>query len=84
MELRHIYKIADIIKESVLNEQLPKSVLKDMLITVKVSPTTSYGIDKEFYRMTHNDSDEGFVHSKNIDANISGVSFSIREKMEQK
>lgn len=84
MELRHIYKIANILKESVLKEQLPKSVLKDMTITVNVSPTTSYGIDKEFYRMTHNDSDEGFVHSKNIDATISDVNFSIREKMEQK
>lgn len=82
MELRHIYKLADIIKESVLNEKLPKSVLNDMTITVNVSPTTSYGIDKEFYRLTHNDSEEGFTHSKNIDATISGVSFSIKEKVE--
>ena len=34
--------------------------------------------------MTHNDSDEGFIHSKNIDATISDVNFSIREKMGQK
>lgn len=84
MELRHIYKLADIINENILTDKLPKSILTDLSITVDVSPTTSYGIDKEFYRMTHNNNEKGFVHSKNIDATISGVSFNIREKMEKR
>lgn len=84
MELRHIYKIADIINENILTEKLPRSVLKDLSITVDVSPTTSYSIDKEFYRKTHNNKEDGFVHSKNIDATISDVKFRIREKMEAK
>ena len=82
MELRHIYKLADIINESILEEKLPKDVRNDITIVVNVSPTTAYGIDKEFYRLTHDNSDEGFVHSKDIDASISNVKFSIREKVE--
>ena len=81
MELRHIYKLADIINESILEEKLPKDVRNDITIVVNVSPTTAYGIDKEFYRLTHDNSDEGFVHSKDIDASISNVKFSIREKV---
>ena len=52
-----------------------------MTIVVNVSPTTAYGIDKEFYRLTHDNNDDGFVHSKDIDASISNVKFSIREKV---
>lgn len=83
MELRHIYKLADIINENIYSDVLPKSVLSDISITVDVSPTTSYGIDKEFYRLTHNDTENGFTHSKNINATISGVNFKIREKQRQ-
>ena len=82
MELRHIYKLADIINESILEEKLPKDVRNDITIVVNVSPTTAYGIDKEFYRLTHDNNDDGFVHSKDIDASISNVKFSIREKVE--
>ena len=82
MELRHIYKLADVINEAILEEKLPKEIRKDISIVVNVSPTTAYGIDKEFYRLTHNDNDDGFVHSKDIDATISNVKFNIREKVE--
>lgn len=82
MELRHIYKIADIINEAILEEKLPKDVRNDFSIVVNVSPTTAYGIDKEFYRLTHNNSDDGFIHSKNIDATISNIKFNIQEKVE--
>ena len=81
MELRHIDKLADIINESILEEKLPKDVRNDITIVVNVSPTTAYGIDKEFYRLTHDNTDDGFVHSKDIDASISNVKFSIREKV---
>ena len=81
MELRHIYKLADIINESILEEKLPKDVRNDITIVVNVSPTTAYGIDKEFYRLTRDNNDDGFVHSKDIDASISNVKFSIREKV---
>lgn len=82
MELRHIYKLSDIINESILEEKLPKDIRNDITIVVNVSPTTAYGIDKEFYRLTHDNNDDGFVHSKDIDASISNVKFSIREKVE--
>jgi len=82
MELRHIYKLADVINEAILEEKLPKEIRNDISIVVNVSPTTVYGIDKEFYRLTHNDNDDGFVHSKDIDATISNVKFNIREKVE--
>lgn len=82
MELRHIYRLADVINEAILEEKLPKEIRDDISIIVNVSPTTSYGIDKEFYRLTHDGSDEGFVHSGNIDASISNVKFNIREKVE--
>ena len=81
MELRHIYKLADIINESILEEKLPKDVRNDITIVVNVSPTTAYGIDKEFYLLTHDNNDDVFVHSKDIDDSISNVKFSIREKV---
>lgn len=77
MELRHIYKISEIMNESIMKEKLPKEVLSDMTINIKVSPSTLYGIDKEFYCLTHNNSDEGFVHGGSIDAVIGNVKFNI-------
>ena len=83
MELRHIYKLSDIINESILENKIPKEILKDTVINVKVSPTTLYGIDKEFHRLTHDNSDEGFKHSDTVEATISNVHFKITTKVGQ-
>lgn len=82
MELRHIYGLADVINEAILEEKLPKDIRNEIMIVANVSPTTSYGIDKEFYRLTHDGSDEGFIHRDVIDATISKVKFKIKEKVE--
>ena len=46
-------------------------------------PTVFYGIDKEFYYMTHNNSYEGFVHSEMVNAKINGVKFNIVGEREE-
>lgn len=75
MELRHIYQIANAINEKIDNSEN----LKDINVTVKVSSTTHYGIDKEFYRLT-NGSTDGFKHSDEITAVIDGIEFTILDK----
>ena len=49
MELRHIYTLSELIREKIDKEDLPKDVMDKMEITMKFSPITFYGIDKEFY-----------------------------------
>lgn len=82
MELRQIYNLSDIIRQNVEGGGiLTEDVLKDIEINVVVDKTTHYGIDKEFYFMTHNNSYEGFVHSEDlVKANINGVRFNIKAR----
>ena len=68
-----MYKLSELIKENVDNGNLPKDILTDMEISLQFNPPTYYGIDKEFYYMTHNNSYEGFVHSEMVNAKINGV-----------
>ena len=75
MELRHIYTLSELIREKIDKEDLPKDVMDKMEITMKFPPITFYGIDKEFYYMTHNNSYEGFVHSEVVNATINGIKF---------
>ena len=75
MELRHIYTLSELIREKIDKEDLPKDVMDKMEITMKFSPITFYGIDKEFYYMTHNNSYDGFVHSEVVNATINGIKF---------
>ena len=77
MELRHIYKLSDIINESILENKIPKEILKDTVINVKVSPTTLYGIDKEFYRLTHDNSDFIYILYDCISCNESPIPSSL-------
>lgn len=79
MELRHIYQIANVINEKM---DYNKDMLKDISITVKVSPTTHFSIDKEFYRLT-NDTTDGFVHEDVINAVIDGINFTILDKTKE-
>lgn len=85
MELRHIYGIANAINKAFEDEGW-KDNRDDLMISVMVSPTTHYGIDKEFYRQTHDGSIEGFERSDElIFANIDGIVFKIvNKKTEEK
>ena len=81
MELRHLYKLSELIKENVDKGNLPKEIFTDMEISLQFNPPTYYGIDKEFYYMTHNNSYEGFAHSENlVTATVNGVKFNILPK----
>lgn len=82
MELRHLYKLSEIIQHNIKNENLPSEVVDKMEITMLFSPTTFYGIDKEFYFLTHNKSYEGFVHSDVVNANINGIKFRILSEIQ--
>ena len=77
MELRHLYTLSEIIREKINTEELPLDILDNMEIKMVFSPTTFYGIDKEFYYLTHNSSYNGFVHSEVVNAKINGVKFNI-------
>ena len=84
MELRHLYKLSELIKENVDNGNLPQEIVKDMEISLQFNPSTYYGIDKEFYYMTHNKSYEGFVHSENlVTATVNSVKFNILPKVKK-
>ncbi len=77
MELRHLYTLSESICEKISKEQLPEDILEDMEIRVFVPSLIFYGIDKEFYYITHNNSYNGFVHSDVVNAKINGVNFVI-------
>lgn len=80
MELRHIYSIATAMSKAFESDDMVGSDVGDIEINVSVSPSTLYGIDREFYRQTHNDSIEGFVHKDKIEAVIDNIHFVINEK----
>lgn len=80
MELRHIYNIATTLGNSFDTDEMVGADAKDIEVNIKVSPSTLFGIDQEFYRQTHNGSIEGFTHNKKIDAVIDNVHFVLIEK----
>ena len=84
MELRDLYKLSELIKENVDNGNLPQEMVKDMEISLQFNPSTYYGIDKEFYYMTHNNSYKGFAHSEDlVTATVNGVKFNILPKKKE-
>lgn len=80
MELRHIYSIATNLSKIFESDELVGADINDLSVEIKVSPTTLFGIDQEFYRKTHDNSLEGFKHNKKIDAIIDNVHFVLNEK----
>lgn len=83
MELRHIYMISDFLNEKIKDKTFPFDTKKDLEICVTVSQPTFYGIDKQLYYMTHNNSYEGFEHTNTfITACIDGINFKILPKTE--
>lgn len=77
MELRHLYILSEMINDKIEKKDLPKEIMEKMEINISFPPAIFYGIDKEFYYMTHNNSYEGFVHSEIVNATINGVKFVI-------
>ena len=75
MELNSVYTLANVINESIMKNVLDKSILNDMVLTIKVAPNILYGIDKEFYRMSHDDNIEGFIHKDKVLAKINAINF---------
>lgn len=84
MELRHLYTLSELIKNKIESEDLPDDILNRMEIKIVFPPTTFYGIDKEFYYLTHDSSYEGFVHSDVVNARINGVKFNILPERKEK
>lgn len=83
MELNSVYTLANVINESIMKGELDKSILEDLIIDIKVAPNILYGIDKEFYRLSHEDSTEGFKHTNKVNAKINAINF-VFEAIEKK
>ena len=78
MDLKHIYILSEVINKSINDGGLPKDFKDNAEICLTFDSTTYYGIDKEFYYMTHNNSYNGFVHSPDmVNATIDGIKFKI-------
>ena len=81
MELRHIYILSDCINDKIKDRTFPSNIKNDMEISISVSQPTFYGIDKQLYYMTHDNSYEGFEHTNTyITACIDGIKFKIFPK----
>lgn len=82
IDLNTIYTIAAAINELGEKGEVDfRDIDNSMVIGLEVSPSIHYGIDKEFYRTTHDGSDDGFEHlDAPIDAAICGVRFVITTK----
>ena len=70
MNLDNIYAISNAINEQIIQGKIKKEQLEDMYIHIQVNPDILYGIDKEFYRLSHDDSTEGFEHKSEIKVKI--------------
>lgn len=81
MDLKTVYSIATKINESILNNGFNKSVLSDIEVHIKVSPSQLYGIDRELYRLAHDGNVDGFVHTNKVKADIDRVRFVFEPKM---
>lgn len=73
MDLNNVYSVVNILNEAVVKGVIEKKVLKEMTISVNVSPSILFGIDKEFYKMSHDNSLDGFVHTNKVYATIDNV-----------
>ena len=80
MNLDNIYAISNAINEQVIQGKIKKEQLEDMYIHIQVNPDILYGIDKEVYRLSHDDSTEGFEHKSEIKVKIDNVNFIIDMK----
>jgi len=84
MELRHLYTLSEMINEKIDKGDFPKEIEDNIEITVKLDPITFYGIDREFYYLTHGNSYKGFQHKNIVKAVVNGVNFNLLPKNDEK
>lgn len=73
VDLNNVYSIVNILNEAVVKGSIEKKVLKEITISVNVSPSILFGIDKEFYKISHDNSLDGFVHTDKVCATIDNI-----------
>lgn len=76
--LNEIYAISEIFNKAVEDGVLKKSMLKEITINLDVEPSILYGIDKELYYISHDETYDGFVHNEEVDIDLYHVKFKIR------
>jgi hypothetical protein len=83
MGLKDIYELAEIIQKNIEKNNLPKELVDNMVIELSFSPTIYYGIDKEMYYLTHDNSYKVFEHSKDfITASVNNIKFKIEPTLD--
>ena len=83
MDLKSVYEIANKINEAILVDSLSKDALADAEVHIKALPSQLYAIDRELYRLAHEGSTEGFVHTGKIKAVIDKVTFIFETKINE-
>lgn len=85
MGLKDLYTISELLGASITKGEFDEDFKESALITLTIDPVKYYGIDKEFYYMTHGNTYKGFQHSKEfINATINGIKFRIYPKKQTK
>lgn len=82
MDLNAIYAVSNAINKLAEKGEIRyEDIDNAIVISIEVTPDMHYGIDKELYRITHENSTDGFIHSHSpIEACINDVHFLIKEK----
>lgn len=80
MDLNNVYALTNSINEEVVKGNLNKNDLNDIVISVLVEPNILYGIDKEFYRISHEGSSDGFTHTSEVRAKLDRINFIFKPK----
>ena len=80
MGLKDLYTISELLGASMTKGEFDEDFKESALITLTIDPVKYYGIDKEFYRLSHDDSTEGFEHKSEIKVKIDNVNFIIDMK----
>lgn len=76
--LNEIYAISEIFNKAIEDGVLKKSMLKNITVDLEVEPSILYGIDKELYYISHDETYDGFVHNEEVDIDLYHVKFKIR------
>ena len=73
MDLSSVYSVVNILNEGVVKGNIDRKILREITISVNVSRSILFGIDKEFYKISHENSLDGFVHTDKVYATIDNV-----------
>lgn len=80
MDLNKVYAITNGINEEIIKGNISKTDLNDIVINILLSPEILYGVDKEFYRLSHDGSVDGFEHTLEVRAKLDGINFIFQPK----